>query len=60
MLHIPVRIVMSILLAAKLSPFLFFVVILVPTLALGAASYRFFEMPIRRAIMAASPRAVLA
>jgi peptidoglycan/LPS O-acetylase OafA/YrhL len=60
MLHIPVRIVTSILFAAKLSPSLFFVVILVSTLALGAASYRFFEMPIRRAIMSTPPRAILA
>jgi peptidoglycan/LPS O-acetylase OafA/YrhL len=51
MLHIPVRIVASLFLAAKLSPPAFFVIVLASTIALGAASYRLFEMPVRRKIM---------
>jgi len=51
MLHIPARIIIGMIFGAKLGPVSLFVVLLAATVSLGALSYRFFEMPIRKQIM---------
>lgn len=50
MLHIPIMIVMSFLLASRVPSWALLLIMVITTICAGAVSYRYFEMPVREAL----------